>query len=32
MTTRDVVENFFGLLSGGDPEKVAQAFADEIDW
>jgi uncharacterized protein len=32
MTTREVVETFFGLLAGGDPDKVAQIFADDIDW
>jgi ketosteroid isomerase-like protein len=32
MTTRDVVEEFFGLLAGGDPDKVAEVFADDIDW
>ncbi|MCT9114306.1 nuclear transport factor 2 family protein [Streptomyces mirabilis] len=32
MTTRDVVEKFFGLLAGGDPDKVAEVFADDIDW
>ena len=32
MTTRDIVEQFFGLLAGGDPDKVAEVFADDIDW
>lgn len=32
MTTRDVVEQFFGLLRSGDPDKVAEIFADDIDW
>ncbi|WP_392757134.1 nuclear transport factor 2 family protein [Streptomyces sp. LN590] len=32
MSTRDVVEQFFGLLAGGDPDKVAEVFADDIDW
>ncbi|MFD9658158.1 nuclear transport factor 2 family protein [Streptomyces mirabilis] len=32
MTTRDVVEKFFGLLAGGDPDKLAEVFADDIDW
>lgn len=31
MTTRDVVEKFFGLLADGDPDKVAEVFADDID-
>ncbi|MFI5813609.1 nuclear transport factor 2 family protein [Streptomyces sp. NPDC051643] len=32
MTTREVVEQFLGLLAAGDPDAVAQIFADEIDW
>lgn len=32
MTTREVVEQFLGLLGAGDPDAVAQIFADEIDW
>jgi ketosteroid isomerase-like protein len=33
VTTRDVVEQFFGLVGGGaEPEDVALLFADEIDW
>ncbi|MFD8809495.1 nuclear transport factor 2 family protein [Streptomyces sp. NPDC059597] len=32
MTTREVVENFLGLLAAGDPEAVAGLFAEEIDW
>ncbi|MCO6009708.1 nuclear transport factor 2 family protein [Actinoallomurus purpureus] len=32
MATRDIAEKFFGLLAGGDPDKVAEVFADEIDW
>jgi ketosteroid isomerase-like protein len=32
MATRDVVEKFFGLLAAGDPDKVAELFADDIDW
>ncbi|MGX4695055.1 nuclear transport factor 2 family protein [Streptomyces sp. JNUCC 63] len=32
MTTREVVERFFGLLAAGDPDAVASAFAEDIDW
>ncbi|MEV8048307.1 nuclear transport factor 2 family protein [Streptomyces griseoluteus] len=32
MTTREVVENFLGLLAAGDPDAVAGLFAEEIDW
>ncbi|MBW8800138.1 MAG: nuclear transport factor 2 family protein [Streptomyces sp.] len=32
MTTRDVAEKFFRLLAGGDLDKVAAVFADDIDW
>ncbi|MGW2935379.1 nuclear transport factor 2 family protein [Streptomyces sp. NPDC055722] len=32
METREVVERFFGLLAAGDPDAVAEVFADDIDW
>ncbi|WP_369227874.1 nuclear transport factor 2 family protein [Streptomyces sp. R39] len=32
MTTREVVERFFGLLGAGDPDAVVPVFADDIDW
>jgi ketosteroid isomerase-like protein len=33
MTTRDVVERFFGLVGGGaEPEEIASLFAEQIDW
>ncbi|MGY5049858.1 nuclear transport factor 2 family protein [Streptomyces sp. 900105755] len=32
MTTREVVEKFLGLLGAGDPDAVAELFAEEIDW
>lgn len=32
MATRDVVEQFLGLLAAGDPDRVAEIFADDIDW
>jgi ketosteroid isomerase-like protein len=32
MTTREVVEAFFGLLAAQDPDKVTEVFADDIDW
>ena len=32
MATREVVEKFFGLLAAGNPDAVAAAFAEDIDW
>ncbi|MGC5311417.1 nuclear transport factor 2 family protein [Micromonospora zamorensis] len=33
MTTREVVERFFGLLGGGAaPEEIAMVFAEDVDW
>jgi uncharacterized protein len=32
MTTREVVERFFGLLAAGDPDAVTEVFAEDIDW
>ncbi|MDX2816539.1 nuclear transport factor 2 family protein [Streptomyces sp. PA03-5A] len=32
MTTREIVEKFFGLLATGDPDAVTEVFAEEIDW
>lgn len=32
MATREVVLNFLGLLGAGDPDAVAEVFAEEIDW
>ncbi|MEU6319995.1 nuclear transport factor 2 family protein [Streptomyces sp. NPDC047009] len=32
METREVVERFFRLLAAGDPDAVAEVFADDIDW
>lgn len=32
MSTREVVERFFALVGAGDPDAVAEVFADDIDW
>ncbi|MFF0153724.1 nuclear transport factor 2 family protein [Micromonospora sp. NPDC005203] len=33
MTTRDVVEQFFGMVGGGaDPDGIAMLFSDPVDW
>jgi ketosteroid isomerase-like protein len=30
--TRETVEEFLRRLGDGDPERIAQLFADEVDW
>lgn len=32
MDTRDVVTELLGRISAGDPEKIAELYADRIDW
>ncbi|MGW2689952.1 nuclear transport factor 2 family protein [Streptomyces sp. NPDC001414] len=32
MSTREVVEKFLGLLAAGDPDAVAELFAEKVDW
>ncbi|MFG2049452.1 nuclear transport factor 2 family protein [Micromonospora sp. NPDC048935] len=33
MTTRDVVEQFFGMVGGGaNPDDIAMLFGDDLDW
>lgn len=31
-STQEVIGRFFERLAAGDPERVAEVFADEIDW
>jgi ketosteroid isomerase-like protein len=32
MSTRTAVEDLLGRIGTGDPDLVAQAYADEVDW
>jgi ketosteroid isomerase-like protein len=29
---RETVERFFGLLGAGDPDRLASAFTEDVDW
>jgi ketosteroid isomerase-like protein len=29
---RETVERFFGLLGAGDPDRLAGAFTEDVDW
>ncbi len=32
MNTRKTIDEFLGRVAAGDPEGIAQLFADQVDW